>query len=212
MLADDTIAALAGRIDRKRRVPDLGPVPKPGGTDTVYLTVVDRDGLAVSFINSLFAQWGCGIVTEQTGINFHCRGAGFTLAAGHPNAIAPGKRPLHTLVPAMAMKDGPPYMPFGVMGAAFQPMGHVFVVTNMVDYGMDPQEAIDLPRAFVEGGTSVSRTACPLRCALVWRRLGHRVERRAEPWGGGQSVVIDRARGVLIGASDHRKDGCALGY
>ena len=212
MLADDTIAKLARQIDRKRRTPDLAPVMKPGGTDTVYLTVVDREGLAVSFINSLFAQWGCGIVTEKTGINFHCRGVGFTLEAGHPNAIAPGKRPLHTLVPAMAMKDGLPHMPFGVMGAAFQPLGHVFVVTNMVDYGMDPQEALDFPRAFVEGGVVGVEDGVPVNVRAGLADLGHKVERRSEPWGGGQSVLIDRENGVLIGASDHRKDGCALGY
>ncbi len=212
MLADDTIARLARRIDRKRRTPDLGAVLKPGGTDTVYLSVVDRDGLAVSFINSLFAQWGSGIVTEKTGINFHCRGVGFTLEAGHPNVIAPGKRPLHTLVPAMAMKDGLPHMPFGVMGAAFQPLGHVLVVTNMVDYRMDPQEALDFPRAFVEGGVVGVEDGVPVAVRAGLEALGHKVERRAEPWGGGQSVLVDRETGVLIGASDHRKDGCALGY
>jgi gamma-glutamyltranspeptidase/glutathione hydrolase len=212
MLADATIDRLAGRIDRKRRVPDLGPVPKPGGSDTVCLTVIDRDGLAVSFINSLFAQWGCGIVTEKTGINFHSRGAGFTLEPGHPNVIAPGKRPLHTLVPALVMKDGAPHMPFGVMGAAFQPMGHVFVVTNMVDYRMDPQEALDFPRAFVEGDILGVEDGIPSAVQSGLQALGHRVERRADPWGGGQSILIDRTRGVLVGASDHRKDGCALGY
>ena len=212
MLADDTIEKLVARIDRKRRVPDLGPVLQPGGTDTVYLSVVDRDGLAVSFINSLFAQWGCGIVTERTGICFHCRGVGFTLEAGHPNAIAPGKRPLHTLVPAMAMKDGAPVMPFGVMGAAYQPMGHVLVVSNMLDYGMDPQEALDFPRMFVEGSVIGIEDGFPVEVRQALTAMGHTLERRAEPWGGGQAVLIDRERGVLVGASDHRKDGCALGY
>jgi len=174
--------------------------------------VVDRDGLAVSFINSLFAQWGCGIVTERTGICFHCRGVGFTLEAGHPNAIAPGKRPLHTLVPAMAMKDGAPVMPFGVMGAAYQPMGHVLVVSNMLDYGMDPQEALDFPRMFVEGSVIGIEDGFPVEVRQALTAMGHTLERRAEPWGGGQAVLIDRERGVLVGASDHRKDGCALGY
>lgn len=212
MLADDTIDALVARIDSTRRVPDLGPVVKPAGTDTVYLCVVDKDGMAVSFINSLFAQWGTGIVTERTGIALHCRGVGFTLEAGHPNVIAPGKRPMHTLVPAMAMRGGEAVMPFGVMGAAFQPMGHVFVVTNMVDYGMDPQEALDFPRSFVEGDTVWVEDGVPEATRSALRAMGHKLDRRAEPWGGGQAIVIDRQRGVLVGASDHRKDGCALGY
>jgi gamma-glutamyltranspeptidase / glutathione hydrolase len=212
MLADATIDGLVRRIDMQRRTPGLGLPPPPVGTDTVYLAVVDSDGFAVSFINSLFAQWGCGIVTEKTGINFHSRGAGFTLQPGHPNAIAPGKRPLHTLVPALVMKNGEPYMPFGVMGAAFQPLGHVFVISNMIDYGMDPQEAIDFPRAFIEGGAVWVEDGVPQSVRDQLGKLGHRVELKPEPWGGGQSVVIDRANGVLIGASDPRKDGCALGY
>ena len=212
MLADDTIASLAGRIDRRRRVADLGPVLRPAGTDTVYLTVVDRDGMAVSFINSLFAQWGSGIMTERTGVCFHCRGVGFMLAAGHPNVIAPGKRPMHTLVPAMAMKDGNPFMSFGVMGAAYQPMGHVMVVTNMVDYGLDPQEALDFPRAFVEGDTIFAEDGVPQAVRAELIAMGHKIGRRAEPWGGGQAIMIDRENGTLVGASDHRKDGCALGY
>ena len=212
MLAGATIEGLVRRIDMKRRAPDAGPPSKPAGTDTVYLTVVDSEGLAVSFINSLFAQWGCGIVTEKTGINFHSRGAGFTLQPGHPNAIAPGKRPLHTLAPAMAMKDSEPHMPFGVMGAAFQPLGHVFVVSNMVDYAMDPQQAIDFPRAFIEGGALWVEDGVPDSVCAQLAAAGHRVERKAEPWGGGQSIVIDRTAGVLVGASDSRKDGCALGY
>ncbi len=212
MLADDTIAALVRRIDLKRRTPDLGPVMKPAGTDTVYLAVVDSEGMAVSFINSLFAQWGSGIVTEKTGVNFHSRGAGFSLEAGHPNAIAPGKRPMHTLVPAMTLKDGAPHMAFGVMGAAFQPMGHVFVVSNMTDYSMDPQAALDFPRAFIEGGTVWVEDGVPIALREGLERMGHTVARRAEPWGGGQCVLIDREAGVLVGASDPRKDGCALGY
>lgn len=212
MLADATIAQLAGRIDPKRRSADLGPPPKPAGTDTVYLAVVDSDGLAVSFINSLFAQWGCGIVTEKTGIAFHCRGAGFTLAAGHPNVIAPGKRPMHTLAPALAMKDGQPHMPFGVMGAAFQPLGHALLVSNMVDFGLDVQAAIDLPRLFIDGDVLSVEDGMPQAVCDDLAARGHRVVRRAEPWGGAQAVVIDRASGTLTGASDGRKDGCALGY
>jgi gamma-glutamyltranspeptidase/glutathione hydrolase len=212
MLADSTIADLVGRIDPKRRTPDFGPVPQPGGTDTIYLTVVDKSGMAVSFINSLFGTFGSCLVTEKTGVVLHNRGQGFVLDPKHPNCIAPGKRPMHTLVPAMALKDGKPFLSFGVMGAAFQPMGHVYVVTNMVDYGLDVQEAIDLPRVFFEGAELMIEEGLPPDTATRLAQMGHRVVLREEPWGGAQAIMIDRANGVLIGGSDARKDGLALGY
>lgn len=212
MLADSVIDDLVNRIDPSRRKPDLGPVPRPGGSDTVYLSVVDESGMAVSFINSLFSTFGSGLVTEKTGVALHNRGQGFVLDPNHPNCIAPGKRPMHTLVPAMALKDGQPHLSFGVMGAAFQPMGHVYFITNMTDYGMDPQEAIDMPRVFFEGGELMIEEGVPSDTAARLAQMGHRVVLREEPWGGAQAVQIDRANGVLIGASDHRKDGQALGY
>ena len=168
--------------------------------------------MAVSFINSLFDEFGSGIVTAKTGIVLHNRGKSFVTDAQHPNCIASGKRPLHTLVPAMVLRNGKPYMAFGVMGAHFQPMGHVYVMSNMFEYGMDPQEALDAPRVFFEGDALLTEETVPQHVVAALQRLGHRVEQRHLPWGGGQIVVMDRDHGVLIGASDGRKDGMALGY
>ncbi|MCL4767791.1 MAG: gamma-glutamyltransferase [Hyphomicrobiaceae bacterium] len=212
MLSDAAIGELARRIDPKRRTPDLGPVPQPAGSDTIYLSIVDEKGMAVSFINSLYSAFGSGIVTRKTGVTLHNRGQGFVLDPGHPNCIAPRKRPMHTLVPAMATRGGEPFLSFGVMGAAFQPMGHAYVLTNMLDFGMDPQEAIDCPRVFFEGGELFVEESVPASTAERLAGMGHAVKVRDEPWGGGQAICIDSVNGVLIGASDPRKDGCALGY
>jgi gamma-glutamyltranspeptidase/glutathione hydrolase len=211
MLSDGLIADFAQRVDRKKRRADLGPVPRPAGSDTVCFSVVDRDGMAVSFINSLFAGFGSGIATAKTGVVFHNRGTGFVLDPKHPNCIAPRKRPMHTLVPAMAMKDGTPYMAYGVMGAAFQPIGHTYILTNMLDYGMDAQEAVDCPRAFFEGEDLVIEEGLPAATVEGLRALGHKISVRDLPWGGAQIVQFG-ADGTLIGASDPRKDGLALGY
>lgn len=212
LISDETIDTLVSRIDRKKRTSELAPVPQPAGSDTVYLSVVDESGLAVSFINSLFKGFGSGIVTRKTGVTMHNRAQGFTLEAGHPNAIGPGKRPLHTLVPAIVTENGTPVMSFGVMGGQFQPIGHVYVLTNMRDYGMDAQEALDFPRAFFEGDDVMIEEGVPLDVREALTQMGHGVKVRAEAWGGGQIVQMDRTAGVLIGASDPRKDGMAAGY
>jgi gamma-glutamyltranspeptidase/glutathione hydrolase len=212
MLSAAMADELAWRIDRKAFTPQLGPIPQPKGSDTIYLTVADEKGMVVSFINSIFAGFGSGIVTRKTGVVLHNRGQGFVLDPKHPNCIAPGKRPMHTLVPALAMKGGDPWLSFGVMGGGFQPMGHVYVLTNMVDYGMDPQEAIDFPRMFFEGGKLEVEASVAESVYAELARRGHPVNRREDAWGGGQAIQIDRANGVLVGASDPRKDGCALGY
>jgi gamma-glutamyltranspeptidase/glutathione hydrolase len=212
MLDDAVIGELAGRIDRRQRRPDLGPIPRPAGSDTVCFSVVDEAGMAVSFINSLYGDFGTGLVTTKTGVNFHNRGEGFVLDPEHPNCIAPRKRPMHTLVPAMVLEDGKPLMAFGVMGAHFQPMGHIYVMTNMFDFGMDPQTALDAPRMFFDGDAILAEDGVPAPVIAGLEALGHRMQRRPMPWGGGQIVMIDRANGTLVGASDHRKDGLALGY
>jgi gamma-glutamyltranspeptidase/glutathione hydrolase len=212
ILDDKVIATLVSRIDPKRRRDDLGPVPQPAGTDTVCFSIVDAQGLAISFINSLYADFGTGICTLKTGVNFHNRGEGFVLDPRHRNCIAPRKRPMHTLVPALALRNGEVAMAFGVMGAHFQPMGHVYVMSNLEDYGMDHQEAVDCPRVFFEGGETVIEESVPQSVRDGLKALGHTLRVRPLPWGGAQVVAIDRANDVLIGASDPRKDGMALGY
>ena len=210
-LIDKSFAAtLAARIDRARRVP-LPTAPTPG-SNTVYLTVVDRDRMAVSLINTLFSNFGVGICTERSGIMLTNRGACFVLDPGHPNCFGPRKRPLHTVIPGLAYRDGRCELAFGVMGAHYQPMGHVQLVSNVVDYGMDVQAAIDAPRAFFGGEQTLVERGLPRASIEGLIARGHDVVVAALPWGGAQAIRIDAARGVLIGGSDPRKDGCALGY
>jgi gamma-glutamyltranspeptidase / glutathione hydrolase len=200
----------AGRIDLTARVE--GPVLATTISDTVYLTVVDRDRMAVSFINSLYSAFGVGIATPNSGIMLHNRGACFVVEPGHPNTIGPGKRPMHTIIPAMTMRDGRCDMSFGVMGGHYQAVGHAHVIGNMIDHGMDVQAAIDAPRVFFDGDvTLVERGVAPAAVAGLKAR-GHNVAVRPLPLGGAQAIQIDWDRGVLIGGSDPRKDGLALGY
>jgi gamma-glutamyltranspeptidase/glutathione hydrolase len=201
---------LAARIDRDKRVA-LPTTPTPG-SDTVYLTVVDRDRRAVSLINSLFSSFGSGICTERTGVVFNNRGSGFVLDPGHPNALGPSKRPMHTIIPALAMRDGRCDTSFGVMGAHFQPMGHVQMVLNLFDYGMDLQSAIDAPRAFFQDELTVVERGMPAATLEGLKARGHQIVAAPSPWGGAQAIRIDWRRGVLIAGSEPRKDGCALGY
>ena len=210
-LIDKAFAArLASRINPARRAASANI--SAGGDDTVYLSVVDRDRMAVSLINTLYDPFAGGICTENTGIMLTNRGACFVLDADHPNAFGPGKRPLHTIIPALGVRGGRCDLVFGVMGAHYQPMGHAQFVTNLVDYGMDVQAAIDGPRAFFVGDKSVVEHGLPAASIEGLRARGHDVELAVSPWGGGQAIRIDWERGVLIGGSDPRKDGCALGY
>ena len=201
---------LSRLIDMNKRA-KLPNAPTPG-SDTIYLTVVDRDRMAVSFINSLYSSFGLGICTEKTGILLTNRGACFTLDANHPNVFAPDKRPMHTIIPALAMRDGRCDMSFGVMGAHYQPMGHVQIINNMLDYGMDVQQAIDCPRFFFEDEQTVVETGTPQATINGLKARGHTVVMAISPWGGAQTIKIDWDRGVLIGGSEPRKDGLALGY
>ena len=212
LLSDKTADMIAGLIDPHKAFNGPESLVPMVGSHTVYLTVVDRDRLAVSFINSVYDDFGSGIVTPETGVTLQNRGKGFVTDPAHPNCIAPGKRPLHTIIPAMAMKDGLVEMPFGVMGGNYQPMGHVAMMINRFVYGMDPQAAIDLPRAFHDKGVLGIEDGISDAVAAELAALGHKIERRNDPWGGGQAIAIDRQRGVLIGGSDPRKDGFALGW
>ena len=212
LLGKDTARQLAGMIDMDKAFE--GPeaaVPMPR-SDTVYLSVVDKDRMAVSFINSLYDDFGAGIVTPDTGITLQSRGAGFVTTPGHPNCIAPSKRPLHTIIPAMVRDNGRVVMAFGVMGGDYQPMGHTAVMLNRYVYGMDPQSSIDFPRAFPRQGVVGIEDTISDAVAEGLRRRGHVVERVVKPWGGGQAIAIDHATGLLSGGSDPRKDGLALGY
>ena len=139
------------------------------------------------------------------------RGTAFSLEPGHPNAVAPGKRPLHTLIPGLARRDGRTVLAFGVMGGQYQACGHSHFLTNVVDFGMDVQEALNAPRVFFEGDALLLETTLPETVGADLAARGHRVERAINPWGGGQAIMIDRDRGVRVGGSDPRKDGCALG-
>jgi gamma-glutamyltranspeptidase/glutathione hydrolase len=203
-------ATLADRIDRSRRL--ALPAAPVTGSDTVYLTVVDRDRMAVSLINSLFSAFGSGIATEKTGIMLQNRGACFVIDPEHPNNIGPGKRPMHTIIPALATREGRCELSFGVMGAHYQPMGHAHVIANIVDHGMDVQAAIDLPRVFFVGDETVVERGVTAQAIEGLAARGHDVTVAPSPWGGGQAIRIDWERGVLVGGSDPRKDGCALGY
>jgi gamma-glutamyltranspeptidase/glutathione hydrolase len=201
---------LASLIDMSKRS-KLPSAPAPG-SNTIYLSVVDRDRMAVSFINSLYSGFGLGICTEKSGIMLTNRGACFTLEPDHPNTFGPNKRPMHTIIPALAMRDGRCDMSFGVMGAHYQPMGHVQIMLNMLDYGMDVQQAIDAPRFFFEGENTVVETGTNAATIEGLKQRGHAVVMADQPWGGAQAIKIDWNRGVLIGGSESRKDGCALGY
>jgi gamma-glutamyltranspeptidase/glutathione hydrolase len=193
-------------------------MPEPGvvvnHSDTVYFTVVDKDRNAVSFINSLFESFGSGIVAGDTGIVLHDRGSGFSLDPTHANRLEPGKRPFHTIIPSMVFKDGKLFMSFGVMGGAIQPQGHVQVLTNFIDLGMNLQQAIEAPRYRYLAGTRVlfeDAMTEPVIMSLIER--GHqRGSQAGASMGGGQAIMIDPASGTLMGASDPRKDGMALGY
>jgi gamma-glutamyltranspeptidase/glutathione hydrolase len=203
---------------RPDRVLELVAPAQTEHQDTVYLTVIDGRGNAVSFINSLFHGFGSGLVVPGTGICLQNRGACFSLEPGHPNALAGGKRPYHTIIPAMALREGQLWLSFGVMGGFMQPQGHLQVLSNLIEYGMSPQSALDAPRFRVNerGGLQLAiESGVPRRVRKVLEDLGHEIrleEAFAPVFGSGDIIARDPETGVLWGASDPRKDGYAVGW
>jgi gamma-glutamyltranspeptidase/glutathione hydrolase len=192
--------------------PGLAESPPSGAGDTVCLTAVDGSGLAVSLIQSLFESFGSAVVPPGTGIVLQNRGSLFTLDPRHPNALGPCKRPFHTLIPAMALRDGRLWLSFGVMGGDLQPQGHVQVLVNLIDFGMTIQEAGDAARIrhAPEGVAVESGISDEARASLTAR--GHHVIESPGVFGGFQGIQIDHESGVMMGGSDPRKDGLAIGY
>ena len=211
LLSDAWVDSILPRIDRSRAGPPAFSDEVPH-RDTVCLSVVDRDRNCVSLINSIFNAFGSGIYVPGSGVLLHNRGLSFRFSPGHANSIAPGKRPLHTIIPGMVCRDGRAVMPFGVMGGQYQATGHVDFLNNVYGRGLDPQDASDTPRTFAtEGALQVEPTLSPGIVENL-RARGHAIAVQTTPIGGCQSVLIDEARGALFGGSDHRKDGIALGY
>lgn len=211
LLSDERAAQVRAAI----RLDSAGEAPfwdEAEHKDTIYLCVVDRDGNAISFINSLFDEFGSGIMAPQCGVMLHSRGKMFRIEPGHPNVIAPGKRPLHTIIPGMLMQAGQAVMPFGVMGGNYQAVGHAHLLTHLLDRGLDPQAGLETPRSFSFGGVLQLEPTINRAVAEDLARRGHRVAITERPLGGGQAIWIDREKGMLIGGSDPRKDGFALGY
>ncbi|SIO17040.1 gamma-glutamyltransferase family protein [Vannielia litorea] len=202
---------LAALIDPKRAMQQVTNITEAVHRDTVYLCVVDGDGMALSLIYSIFHSFGSGLASPKFGILMQNRGAGFTLEEGHPNVVAPGKRPMHTIIPGMMLHEGRVEMPFGVMGGQYQAAGHARFASNMLDFGMDPQEAIDFPRLFAEKGELQLEAPFPEATRAALAELGHKVVPAPAPIGGAQAIRIT-PEGVLVGGSDPRKDGCAIGY
>ena len=213
LLSDAHAQALRAAIDPARAMAEPPPLLSlPASRDTVYLCVVDRERNAASFINSLYHPFGSSRLAPKSGVMLHNRGCGFVVKPGHRNAIAPGKRPMHTIIPAMLTQGRRAVMPFGVMGGDYQPWGHTHLLHNMLLHGMAPQQALNLPRFTHRGGAAVLEAGIPGHAMQALAGLGHRVEIAPEPLGGGQAIWIDWQRGTLAGGSEPRKDGIALGY
>ncbi|MBW8637186.1 gamma-glutamyltransferase [Hoeflea sp. WL0058] len=210
ILCDNTIARLRKQIDMGRATP-AKPWEGPTHKDTVYLSVVDADGNAISLINSIFDSFGSGIYAPESGVLFQNRGSGFSLQEGHPNEVEGGKLPFHTIIPAMLMKHGKPVLSFGVMGGQYQAAGQAHFLSQLIDIGLDPQMANEAPRSFCFDGTLKLETTISEDVRADLDSRGHKTAWADEPIGGCQAIWIDRERGLLLGASDHRKDGIALG-
>ena len=211
LLAPDYLAARRALMTERARAAEAGS-PSRGGT--VYLCAADRDGLMVSYIQSNFMGFGSGVVVPELGIAFQNRGACFVLEPDHPNVAAPGKRPRHTIIPGFLTRAGRALGPFGVMGGEMQPQGHVQVLGGMLDLGLNPQAALDMPRwRVLDGLDAVTEPGAPPKLLERLRARGHRMETEAEPAGFGRGQIIVRsASGAYVAGSEPRADGCAVGY
>ncbi|MTH79735.1 gamma-glutamyltransferase family protein [Paracoccus aestuariivivens] len=209
LLSDAVIETLRARIDMTQAQPPA-LWDEPEHKDTIYLCVVDAHGNALSFINSIFNGFGSGRLDPATGVLFHSRGSSFRLIEGHPNAIGPRKRPMHTIIPGMVTQNGRVVMPFGVMGGHYQAAGHAAFLSGVIDRGMGVQEAIDQPRSFAFGGMLDLEKTIPPQTRTELEARGHTVRVLDAPIGGAQAIRI--GDGLLEGGSDSRKDGMALGF
>jgi gamma-glutamyltranspeptidase/glutathione hydrolase len=224
MLSKEYAAERRKEISRDKAAKDYKPLAIDGRTtpsggeapigrgDTVYLTAADAEGNVISLIQSIYETFGTALVAGNTGIVLHNRGSLFSLDPAHPNALAPGKRPFHTLVPAMVLKDGVPWVSFGVMGGDMQAQGHVQVLINLVDFGMNIQDAGEAARFRHSGsGLALESAVTPAaREGLTTR--GHNLIRTPGVFGGFQGIMIDPKTRVLMAGSDPRKDGMAAGW
>jgi gamma-glutamyltranspeptidase / glutathione hydrolase len=212
LLDPDYLAARARMIDT-RRAQDFGPGDPPRG-GTVFLSAADERGMLVSLIQSNYQGFGSGVVVPGTGISLQNRGVGFSLVRGHPNEIAGGKRPFHTIIPGFLTRNGAPLAAFGVMGGPIQPPGHVQTMVRLLTYGMNPQAAVDAPRWKLNGGLSVDlepSASTELRAGLS--ALGHEIKSVADSYmdyGAGQ-IILRTDAGYAAG-SDPRRDGQAAGF
>jgi gamma-glutamyltranspeptidase/glutathione hydrolase len=217
LLDDDRLARLAAGFDLRRAAAASPSSVVFDRRHTSHVAVVDRDLNAVSLIASVFQDFGSGLVAPGTGVLLQNRGHSFVLTPGHPNEIGPGKRPLHTIIPALLGHRGRVSHVLGVVGGHFQAWGHAQLVSNLIDLGLDPQSALDAPRFWHNGRSVEVERGIDTQVSAALARRGHSILRHDDPaasWplGGGQLIAIDRATGTLIGAADPRLDGCALGY
>jgi gamma-glutamyltranspeptidase/glutathione hydrolase len=213
------LEAMLARMPALQAPTSMAAASRPGVSpppphDTVYLAAVDSAGNAVSFINSVYGDFGSHWASEDLGFVLQNRGSCFSLDPSHPNRLEPGKRPYHTIIPAMLLDDGKPCCVFGVVGGFMQPQGHLQLLVNMLDYGMDVQSAIDLPRFYWQAGRHVVvEGGLPDPVYATLAAWGHEVERRDDHRGmGGAQAIVISPDGVMTAGSEPRQDGCALGY
>lgn len=211
MLSKEYARQQGRKINMHTAAKDVGPGLEVK-SDTVYLTVVDKDRNVISFINSIFDAFGSGIVAGDTGIALQNRGNGFSLEEGHLNTLEPGKRPFHTIIPAMVFKNNKPYLSFGVMGGDMQPQGQVQVLLNLLEHGMNIQEAGEAPRLRYLNNEVALESEFSDKVHFELMKKGHKVISMTDVFGGFQGILIDPESGMLQGGSDPRKDGCAIGY